>query len=74
MVQGCVHVRVEDSNITGVFCHSPGLPANEVVHLKANKVLTNDEFLKSHQKCWNDTDMVSLATAIILSITVSWKG
>jgi len=54
MVQGCVHVRVENGNITGVFCHLSGLPANGVVHLKANNVLTDDEFLESHQQDSNE--------------------
>ncbi len=50
MAQGCVHVKVEKGELTGVFCHLSGLPEDGVAHLKANKVFTREEFLASHQQ------------------------
>ena len=50
MAKGCVHVKVESGKTTGVFCHLSELPEDGVIHLKANKVFTREEFLASHQQ------------------------
>ena len=56
MARGCVHVKIKDGNITGVFCHLSDLPENGIIHLKANKVLTESEFIESHPQDSNELE------------------
>jgi len=54
MTEGCIHICVKDGKIQNVFCHLSELPRNGVVHLKPDKILTNEEFSSSHPKDKNE--------------------
>lgn len=47
--KGCTHLIIKKGKIVNVITHLDKLPANGVVHLKADKVYTFDEFKKSHK-------------------------
>lgn len=47
-INGCVHLIVKNGKIINVFTHLSKFPKNGVVHLKGEKIYTNDEFKKSH--------------------------
>ncbi len=47
-IEGCVHIIMRDGVPVNVFTHINKLPRNGVVHLRADKIYTFDEFKKSH--------------------------
>lgn len=54
-VDGCFHLRIENFKIKNAFSHMTGLfPENCVIHLKPEKVFTDEEFKKSHPKDSNE--------------------
>ena len=48
MVDGCVHIHIENGKIKNVFCHLSNLPDQGVVHLNPELIMTNKQFIESH--------------------------
>jgi len=53
-VSGCVHVHVENSKIVNVFSHLSNFPEDCIIHLKADEILTPEQFLESHPQDKNE--------------------
>lgn len=49
-IQGCVHLIMKDGKVQNVFTHLSKLPQNGVVHLKADKIYSYEEFKSSHPR------------------------
>ncbi len=47
-IKGCVHIIMKEGKPVNVFTHIDKLPKNGVVHLKADKTYSFQEFKKSH--------------------------
>lgn len=47
-IEGCVHLIIKNGKIKNIYTHLSKLPTNGVVHLKADKIYSYDEFKKSH--------------------------
>lgn len=64
-VKGCVHLIVKHGEIESVYTHLSDLPKEGVVHLKGDKIYTNNEFKKSHP--YDHIELEPTAKKIIIS-------
>jgi len=47
-INGCVHLIVRKGEVVNIFTHLSDFPKNGVIHLKGDKIYSEDEFKKSH--------------------------
>jgi len=47
-INGCAHLYFEDGKPTKLITHLSELPKNGVIHLKSDKIYSDEEFKKSH--------------------------
>ena len=56
-VTGCVHIHIENGDVTNIFMHLSGLPENGVVHLVSEEVLSEEQFVESHPQDKDEIQM-----------------